>query len=98
MSFDKNWESSSKKKEIRMGNRETAIPYQRPCSRTRILGTVFPKTTRVKVSEVKKRFSSVLNCNLSARVRSDEKISRTSAGCLVSRHGVSVGKFSSSNP
>ena len=37
------------------GNRETAMPCTRPCSRTRIRETVVLKTTRANVSEVKKR-------------------------------------------
>ena len=61
------------KEETRMGNRETAMPCRRPCSRTRIRETVVLKTTTANVSEVKKRPScieiegkgrnSVLYCN-----------------------------------
>ena len=43
------------KEETRMGNRETAMPCRRPCSRTRVQETVVLKTTRANVSEVKKR-------------------------------------------
>ena len=47
------------KEETRMGNRETAMPFRRPCSRTRIRETVVLKTTRANVSEVKKRPSCI---------------------------------------
>ena len=51
--IDKNWESSSKKKESRMSNRQTAIPCKRSYSWTCIRETVGPKIRRAKVSQVK---------------------------------------------